>query len=194
MMQINLRTFSGLKYRDPRTVLMDLRGLEMKVALADIDPRVKHLRTNRLRKVRELRSVCLFCYGMGELTGRKRAVAHAEAEDYDAVATWIEDDGTQSFAPIQLKEVPPAALNPTASVQSVIDGLSKYPGSPDLTVAIHLNRATRFVPSDLVIPPLHVAAVWVFSGISPDQSRWAMWGNLLEPREDWQAGTFEYPN
>lgn len=112
--------------------------------------------------------------------------------DYDAVATWIKD-GTQSFAPIQLKEVPPAALNPRASVQEVIDGLGKYPGSEDVTVVVHLNQRTRFLPSELTIPPLRLAALWVFAGITPDQSRWAMWGNLLEPVESWQAGTFDYP-
>jgi len=181
-----------LRYRDPRAVLVDLRRLELRIGSAEIDPRVRHLRTNDLRNVRELRSACLFCHGMSELTGQKYAVAHSEAVDYDAVATWIKD-GTQSFAPIQLKEVPPTALNPRASVQEVIDGLAKYPGSEDVTVVVHLNQRTRFLPSELTIPPLRLAALWVFAGITPDQSRWAMWGNLLEPVESWQAGTFDYP-
>lgn len=192
MNQVTLRTFSRLRYRDPRAVLVDLRKLELRIGSAEIDPRVRHLRTNDLRNVRELRSACLFCHGMSELTGQKYAVAHSEAVDYDAVATWIKD-GTQTFAPIQLKEVPPAALNPRASVQEVIDGLAKYPGSEDVTVVVHLNQRTRFLPSELTIPPLRLAALWVFAGITPDQSRWAMWGNLLEPVESWQAGTFDYP-
>lgn len=192
MNQIRLRTFNRLSYRDPRAILVDLRRLELQIASVEIDPRVRHLRTNDLRNVRELRSACLFCYGMSELTGQKYAVAHSEAADYDVVATWIKD-GTQSFAPIQLKELPPTVINPTASLQEIIDGLAKYPGSTDLTVAVHVNRATRFLPSELTIPPLRLAALWVFAGISPDQSRWGIWGNLLEPRDSWQAGTFDYP-
>jgi hypothetical protein len=192
MDQITLRTFNRLSYRDPRAVLVDLRRLELRIGSAEIDPRVRHLRTNDLRKVRELRSGCLFCHGMSELTGQKYAVAHSEALDYDAVATWIKD-GTQSFAPIQLKEVPPTALNPTASVQEVINGLAKYAGSEGLTVVVHLNQATRFVPSELCIPALRISALWVFAGISPDHSRWAIWGNLVEPFDSWQVGAFDYP-
>jgi hypothetical protein len=192
MNQITLRRFDRLRYRDPREVLVDLRRLELRIGSAEIDPRVRHLRTNDLRKVRELRAACLFCHGMSELTGQKYAVAHSEAVDYDAVATWINED-TQSFAPIQLMEVPPTALNPTASIQEVINGLAKYPGSEDVTVVVHLNQRTRFLPSELTIPPLRLAALWVFAGITPDQSRWAMWGNLLEPVESWQGGTFDYP-
>jgi hypothetical protein len=43
---------------------------------------------------------------------------------------------------------------------------------------MYLNRVAQFAPSELVIPPLDVAAVWVFGAIRPDRSRWAIWGNL----------------
>ena len=141
-----------------------MRRLELRIRSAEVDPRVRHLRTNDLRNVRELRSACLFCHGMSRLTGQKYAVAHSEAVDYDAVATWVRD-GTQYFAPIQLKEVPPTALNPLASVQGIINALAKYLGSEDLTVVVHLNQATRFLPSELTIPPVRVAALWVLAGI-----------------------------
>jgi len=172
-------------------VLVEMATVERSIALADIDPRVKHMRTNELRKVRELRSACLFCHGMGEVMGRGFGVAHSETDEYDAVATWIKDD-TQSFAPIQLKELPPAELNPAATVQEIIESLSKYTAAPDLTVAIHLARAVSFTPSDLVFPPLGVAAIWVFGAITPDRSRWAIWGNFLDP-EGWEAREFSYP-
>jgi hypothetical protein len=59
---------------------------------------------------------------MGEVTGQKFEVAHSEAEDYDVVATWLKD-GTQSFAPIQLKEVPPTAPPGNPPVEScMIEG------------------------------------------------------------------------
>jgi hypothetical protein len=51
---------------------------------------------------------------------------------------------------------------------------AKYPSSTKLTVAIHLNRVGQFAPSELVIPSLGAAAVWVFGAIRPDRSRWAV--------------------
>ena len=42
----------------------------------------------------------------------------------------------------------------------------------------------------LKVPPLRLAALWVFGGVSPDQSQWGLWGDLL----DEPIGTrFEYP-
>lgn len=122
MAQIGFRTFNRLRYKDPQAVLVDLRRIEFDIGSTDIDRRVNHLRTNDLRHVRELRSACLFCHGLSEVTSQKFFVAHAEAEDYDAFATW-ERDGIQSFTPIQLKEIPPAELNLIASVQEVVNGL-----------------------------------------------------------------------
>lgn len=191
MDRIKLRLFRQLQYKDPRSVLVDMARVERSIAPADIDPRVKHMRTNDLRNVRELRSACLFCHGMSEATGQKFGVAHSEADDYDAVATWIEG-GTQSFAPIQLKEVPPVELSATATVQAIVDRLSKYSGPSDLTVAIHLSRAMPFTPAELVIPRLRIAALWAFGAISPDRSRWMIWGNFLDP-DGWKACEFGYP-
>lgn len=89
--------------------------------------------------------------------------------------------------------MPPAELNPTESVQGIVNRLAKYPSSTKLTVAIHLNRAVQFAPSELVIPRLGVAAIWVFGAIRSDRSRWAIWGNFLDPDDGWQAGEFNYP-
>jgi hypothetical protein len=129
---------------------------------------------------------------MTECTGGpKFLVAHAEEQDYDAVATWNVDD-SQNFAPIQIKEVVPHEVNPVASVQEVFAGLQKYVNSEDLTVAIHLNRTVRgFNPAEITVPPLKVAALWIFGAIAADQSRWAIWGNLLDVRE---GREFTYPS
>jgi hypothetical protein len=184
-----LRTLAALSYKDPRAVLLDMRQLERQIAATDIDARVRHLRANDLRKVRELREACLFCYGMSRCMRIDIRVAHAEAQDYDAVATWVRED-IQSFAPIQLKEIVPTELTTRGSAQDVIDSLARYVDSPELTVAIHLNRVTRFTPTELVIPPLKLAALWIFGAVSPDQSKWAIWGNFLG---DLESSEFVYP-
>ena len=183
------RAFRELRYHDPRKVLIELRRIETSLVRSELPAAVRHLRTNDLKPIRELREACLFCYGLGQLNGQHVQVAHAEAQDYDAVGTWI-DGKTQHFAPLQIKEVVPHVLNAAASVQAVVDSLQTYVDSQDLTVAIHLNRGTSFAPADLVIPPLKIAAVWVFGAITADQSRWALWGNFLETPH---VREFDYP-
>jgi hypothetical protein len=73
-----------------------------------------------------MREGCIFCHGMGVILGREFLVAQAEEQDYDVVARWDGMD-TVHFVPIQIKEVVPAHLNPTASVQAVVDGLRSTP-------------------------------------------------------------------
>lgn len=116
-------------------------------------------------------------------------LSRVESQDYDFVACWVVDD-TQHFAPVQLKEVVPASVNPTASLEATVKSLAKYVDSEDLTVAIHLNQNHHFEPRNVVVPPLHIAALWIFATIAADQSEWGLWGNFLEQLE----GTrFAYP-
>jgi hypothetical protein len=184
------RAFAKLTYRDPRAVLIELRQIEATVVASDAPFKVKNLRTRELRPLRELREACIFCYGMTACTGQEFGLAHAEAQDYDAVATWVVGD-VRSFAPIQIKEVVPHEVNPVASVQEVIAGLQRYANSEDLTVAIHLNRTVKgFNPAEIVVPPLKIASMWMFGAIVADQSKWALWGNFLDEP---QAREFLYP-
>ena len=99
-------------------------------------------------------------------------------------------EGVQHLAPVQLKEVVPPELNNTATVQQRVNALTKYVDSEDLTVAIYLNRPVHFDPERLVVPPLKIAALWVFGAISPDKEKWGLWGNFLEVP---QGTAFDYP-
>jgi hypothetical protein len=183
------RAFQHLEFRDPRPFLVRLREVEPQVANSDLPPKVKALRTNALKWSKELREGALFCYGMAQRIGQTVRLAPFEAQDYDFVASWIVGD-TQHLAPVQLKEVVPQDLNSTASVQERVNGLAKYVDSEDLTVVIYLNQRVHFHPAQLVVPPLKIAALWVFGAISPDKEQWGLWGNFLETPE----GTrFEYP-
>ena len=187
--RIWLRSTQRLAFRDPSLILTELSIVEPAVAASDLPPAAKALRTNELKPVRELREAALFCYGMGCRLGQTVLLAPEESQDYDFVATWVVG-GNQHFAPVQLKEVVPAELNASASVQAVIDGLTKYANSQSLTVAIHLNRHGRFDPAEIVVPPLQIAALWVFGAISADQREWALWGNFTEHAI---GTTFSYP-
>jgi hypothetical protein len=183
------RAFTNLKYAVPRSLLLELRRLELLLP-SDVSPSVRNLRTNQLKPLRELREAALFCYGWEQIDGQALGVALVEAQDYDAVATW-QSDTELHFAPIQIKEVVPENLNPTMTVQDVINGLQKYVDSDDLTVVIHLNRTVSgFAPLELVIPPLKIGALWILAAVTADQSRWFLWGNFLETIR-W--GEFSYP-
>lgn len=189
MDRIWLRSSQLIEFHDPANLLAHMRKVEFDLATTNTPKTIKNLRTNTLKEYRELREAALFCYGMSNRIGQTIYVGRGESQDYDFVASWFVDD-EQHLAPVQLKEVVPVALNPMASLQATVNALAKYVDSEDLTVAIHLNQQARFDPSKLSVPPLCIAALWVFASVSPDQSLWGLWGNLLETRE---GSSFEYP-
>ncbi len=183
------RLFASLRYGNPKGFLIALRELEPRVAASELSAREKSLRTNELKPWRELRDAALFCHFMGERYGTDVRIAKTESGDYDSVATW-ERDEERVFSPIQLKEVVPAELNPNTDVQAIINGLAKYASAPDLTAAIHLNRAGQFDPRTLVIPTLPVRSLWVFGSVNADASRWVLIGDLLG---DLRVSEHDYP-
>jgi hypothetical protein len=178
MMSIRLRKFESLKYANPAGYLIKLRELEPSIAASQLPKKIRTLRTSELKPWRECREAALFCYFIGKRFGTEVLFARDEAEDYDFVATW-ERNGNRIFSPVQLKEVVPAYLNPRAELAKVISSLSKYIDSSDLTVAIHLNKTAQLHPSELQIPKLPLSSLWVFCAISPDATRWGLWGDLL---------------
>lgn len=84
----------------------------------------------------------------------------------------------------------PYHLNPKASVQCIIDKLTRY-DSPDLTLVIHLDRLVGFEPRTLKIHKLRLSTLWVMASVTLDQSRWALWGDFLS--KDLGVIEFAYP-
>jgi hypothetical protein len=173
---------------DPVEVLKNLRQIEYVIAPLDLDPKAKALRTNLLKRERELRSACLFCVGMSNRLGQPIYVYPLEDADFDFVAAWQVGD-ERRLTVVQLKEFVPANLNPKSTLQSIIDGLAAYQSSPDLTVAIHVHRP--FDPSKLVLPPLVIQELWMFWATSEDQTQWMLCGNMLG---ELSCTPFEYPH
>ena len=186
---LRLRQWSRLKYLDPRTVLRELRAVEHSMAGAPLEPRVRTLRTRKLRKHLELRQAALFSFGIGQAIGTPVAFAPSEASDYDFVTRRVESDQVL-FTPVQLKETVPQHLNPTTELRAVLEGLRKYAVGEDLVVAIHLNRGGRIDLSGVVVPRVRISEVWLFGSISEGQSRWLLYGNLLRDPRTYE---FEYP-
>lgn len=178
MKNIALRGFSKLHFFDPQLLLQRLREIEWELAATPTPDRVRHLRTNELKEFRELREAAIFSFFIGERIGAPVGLAPGESQDYDFVASWVAQDQV-CYAPVQLKELPPAGISPAASLDNIIASLSRYVSSQELVVAIHLNREIRLDPSTLVIPPLPIAELWLFWATAPDQNSWALCGNLL---------------
>lgn len=127
-----------------------------------------------------------FCYLVQASTGKGLAYTVVEDEDYDALACWIDGD-TKHYAPIQLKEVVPEALNPTASLESELNKLAKYATSQETVVAVHVNRAGRLEFSSLKPPKAQVKEVWLFGALSPDQRSWFLYGDLMNQPHFYEA-------
>ena len=177
---VRLRTYSNLAYGDPRGFLEALAQVDAAVSVSDLPPTIKHLRTNQLKAKRERRDAAIFCLGMAQVLNTEVRFSPTEAQDYDFVATWELDD-TRHYCPIQLKEFVSSELNPKATIQAVLNGLSKYADSDDVTFAIKIGRDFRFRPGDLQVPSeLSIAALWVYGAVAPDQSEWALWGDFTQ--------------
>jgi hypothetical protein len=185
-----LNAVTNLEYRDPAPFLKRLRELETKVALSNLPRKVRALRTNTLKEWRQAREAALFCVGMGQRLGQVVWLAKSEESDYDFVASWVTAD-IRHFAPVQLKEVVPTEINPTASIEATIDALPrKYVDSAELTVAVYLNQQVHFDPSKVKIPNMRIGSLWVFGGLAPDASEWGLWGDFLDQP---QGTRFTYP-
>lgn len=189
-----VRHFSKLKYGSPHGFLKRLRELEYEVAASPTPERIKTLRTNGLKPEREMLDAALFCVGRSHVLETEVRFAPVEDQDHDFVATWRAND-TQHYCPVQLKEVAPLHLNPNASVQGVLDKLTKYADSSDVAVAIKFNQRGRFDPAAIRIPDnLAIGTLWVFGATNEDQSEFALWGDFLATGAETMGIRFPYPS
>jgi hypothetical protein len=95
-----------------------------------------------------------------------------------------------TFTPVQLKEVVPKALNPTATINGTLAGLSRYgPMGAPLLPCSSTDEGT-LVSRRCPVRAFKCGGIWLFGAASPDQQRWYLYGNLLSnPR----LYNYEYP-
>lgn len=185
-----IRVWEKQKYHDPENVLRQIREIEQIPILQKLPEKVCSLRTNKLQLHKQGREAALFCYGLGQAISTKIHFANYEQSDYDFVACWKDQDGLV-FTPVQLKEVAPDSINTKSNLQGEINKLAKYSSSKDLVVAIFLNKRCKTDFSDLTIPKLNIAELWIFGAVSLDQSKWFIYGDMLKAP---QYTEFDYPN
>lgn len=189
-LNVRARHWSQLQFIDPVHILTGLRQLESTIDLSAASDELRTLRRRDVRQFGEGRQAALLCYGLTSLTGVHIGFALEERADYDFVAAY-KGDGANNFVPVQLKELVPAHINPSADLQIELDKIAKYADSADLVVAFYLNRMTTIDFSTLRLPQGRVRELWFFWASSPDQSSWIIYGNLLAPNP--VSHTFQYP-
>jgi len=172
------REWISYKYYDPRVILPKLQPLRLRLNMSDTPDKVRNLRTNKLKDVREAWDAAIFCYLISRAIGIDIYFSKEEKSDYDTVFRW--DDGQSlCFAPVQMKELVPEYTNPTATLDSIIVSLRKYTNSPDLIIGIKLNRQIQIDLSQINCNELCVGEIWCFGATTPDESRWGLFGNFL---------------
>lgn len=189
--RVEIRRLSRLRFIDPERVIPELNELSWRLAgRLDIPRSVRNLRTQSLKRARELWTACIFAHGMSQILRTKVFVADDDSADYDFVCYWVSCD-TGNICPVQLKEVVPAELNENCSIQTIVDDIAKKRRYQRRSVAIKLTREGNFNPTSLDLSKLEVESLWVFGAISPDQTEWAIWGDLLQSRD---GVCFKLPN
>lgn len=170
MMRRRART---LRYMGPRKgcILASFAEVGAQAALGENTAPYWRARSNR--PLLTMRQAALYC------CGRKCMIP----EDHWAFAQWPEEDsdvdvvcrrrsssGLESFEFVQLKEVVPDEANSNQTLQVVLDSLATHYSRPSgLTFAIHLNRNAITSLSDLRLPSLPEATLWLFgNGSDPD--------------------------
>ncbi len=187
---ITIKKFSKLKYWNSTSSLRELRKIEIETADVPMDPRIRSLRKNKLRKWLQSRQAALLCEGLCQRFGFPVSFSIEEDSDYDVVANWY--DGTDiCYAPIQLKEFVPEYLNDQQQLQDIIDNLVHYGDSKDLVVGIHVNRNSVINFEELKFPDkLNIGEIYIFGCLKEDQSDWFLYGDLLT--KPYQT-IFKYP-
>ena len=131
---------------------------------------VSHWTAQPLKKYKEQEQAALFCYCVNQL-GRvgepfEVAMAPRRDADYDCVIRQKGSEGLYEFKPVQLKEWVNQEVNPTATLQGLLDKLrAKYRVSKRLLVAVYINRDVVIDLGQVKIQPLTVEQVWLY-GVS----------------------------
>jgi len=179
---IRTRAWAKLEYFDPERILREFGKNEEQIIDAKMDAKVRTLRTPRLKHHKEGREAALLCHGIGTcVLGTTVYFSPTEASDHDFVSRW-QADNIDHYAPVQLKEWVPDQINSSAALTDVISGLKKYTDSKDLIVGIYSNRTGTYKLADIECPAQNMAEIWIFGSITPDKSKWFLYGDLLGDR------------
>jgi hypothetical protein len=173
-----------LGFVDPERFLTEMPKALKESGLYSLPDWKEILNRRGLRYIKEERRCAIFCYGLQAATGAKVRFANFEASDYDYVLA-LEHQQRKWCVPLQLKQLVSTEINSRTDLQSEIDKLRKYATSPDLVVAMHINREGTFSPADLDFSGLSIRELWFFGNRAKNNSQWRILGDVLlrNPKE-----------
>jgi hypothetical protein len=181
--RITTRKWRSLEWRNPRADLVNLGLKTAEFSRRGILVTHDDLRRRELKSHLERKQAALFAYSVSHAILRAPiAYAMIEDEDYDCVLWWKEGGkrgGRSHYARVQLKEIVPPHINPNATIDSELAKLGKYATSKQTLVAVHVNQEGPLVWSALSKPATSVAEIWLYAALAPDQSRWFLYGDLI---------------
>lgn len=185
-----LEAIFGQPIHDPRKYLREILGLMArgKAAGWHEDPEKRKLlllRRNVHKQHRELRDACIFACLMRQALGPEYMVAPVREQSHPADVFFLwDEEGSQRFCPVQMKELPPGYLNKTARLDAQLRTIAADPPTPDTVVAIYLNRRGRL--GEFPVPAgLKLAALWIFGSTTVDSTNWILIGDLLAEHKRW---------
>jgi hypothetical protein len=188
--QMKIRQWEKLSFHSPKLEIVSMVAMQIEIRDWDIPEKLRALRNNDLKPMREKYHAGLFAWGIMALTGRANMeFAMIEASDYDAVFRWLEN-GTMNYVPVQLKEVVPHRWNAGANLPDQIRALEKYTDSRDLVVAIYHSGAFHG-EMQLDLDGIELAGIYVYGAASEDQMNWMIAGNLMLP--EFRQITYQHP-
>lgn len=178
--------FESLKWRDPRTDLVELGRLQGRLAKEGQPPALDDLRNHQLKQYLEQRQAALFAYFISSAV-LKAPIAYAmkEAEDYDCILWW-KLQSKSCYTPVQLKEIVPPRINARASIETELSKLSKYASTSETIAAFHVNQTGPLDFTEVKAPRTGLNGIWLYAALSPDQSSWFLYGDLLKRRNGYE--------
>jgi hypothetical protein len=177
--RIALRKWRSLQWRDPCADLVALGLLQGNLIRQGFDPKHDDLRARELREYLEQKQAALFSYFCSHAILKDRVeYAMFEDEDYDCVLRYVLDH-KPAYTRVQLKEVVPPHRNPNATIETELDKFGKYVTSRQTIIAVHVNQEGLIDWSSIEKPKTAAAEIWLYAALTPNQSRWFLYGNLL---------------
>jgi hypothetical protein len=175
-----------LSYQDPEKALKETAFLRAFTSATPLSPKRREWRHHSFENPRESEQAAWFAYGLkaiGVKPGLQFAHFRKKDRDFDAALRWG-DAGSQVFATVQIKEVVPSELRPSATLQEEVAKFDGYTGTDDLIGAILVNRDLVLSPEVLKVPALRIRELWIYGFSGQKELQLFMLGDLLrKPQE-----------
>lgn len=159
------RLLMAQRHVEPERLLNDV--LPSVSAILERPETIRHMSHREQSRVPEKYQAALLAFIMRNLGGERMniSVCFKEIADSDCVLKAIDPQSGPVFKLVQLKQLPPHALNPDATLQGLIKRLgTKY--SRDLIVGIWINRDSKWDLRELDFSGLGFEQLYLF-GVHP---------------------------